>query len=567
MAPMRKPVCACRFGNNAGHIGVYGGGYWFDNKDTYQAVTGFKARAELALNDVVGPGSSLTARYEYSDDKARGVRQVFGVGLRIPFGGSSARPARATGAQDWRMTDPLERDTDIVIGQSNKEQVADGYTGVTFDRVAYANDGTTLANGISQGANTLIILDGAKNPVSGGETLGSQQTLLGGGGTLKVTGVNTGAIGYVTAPGSRPTISNTSGSGYALTLAGYNTVNGVDVTSSLMTGAGINGVALGGIDGSGESHLAIVDTNVNVSMSGFDRYLNGITEINNSTLTGINLANADHVWLNNTTVTATMTGTGGDGSFPSGDAGAGINSSTLTAINLSGAGNVWLTDTTVTATMTGTGGWGGNGRDGSIGGAGGNGITDGTVTGIDLANADHVWLNNTTATATMTGTGGNGGDGGLLYGSNGGAGGNGGNGIDGATLTGINLSGAGNVWLTNTTVTAMMTGRGGDGGKGGIAYSDGTHGGNGGDGGDGITGSSTLMGIDLSGVSDVWLANTSVTASMSGTGGHGGAVGYGGGGTVGANGTGITAGITPHGLYPDTMPIPGVIFSGSTTSA
>ena len=223
------------FGNNAGHIGVYGGGYWFDNKDIYQAVTGFKARAELALNDVVGPGSSLTARYEYSDDKARGVRQVFGVGLRIPFGGSSARPARATGAQDWRMTDPLERDTDIVIGQSQKQQVADSYTGVTFDRVAYANDGTTLANGISQGANTLIILDGANNPVSGGETLGSQQTLLGGGGTLKVTGVDSGAIGYVTVLGSRPTISNTSGSGYALTLAGYNTVNGVDVTSSRPT--------------------------------------------------------------------------------------------------------------------------------------------------------------------------------------------------------------------------------------------------------------------------------------------------------------------------------------------
>jgi hypothetical protein len=249
------------FAGNKGHLAAYGGGFWFDHDEAVEAITGGKARVELAFNDVAGDGSRFSAQYEFTHDDVRGDRHLIGAYLRLPIGPA---PAASSVPDQWlRMQDRIERDDNIVFGQSDREQVADGYTDVRFDQVAYADDSPTLQNGIDTGPNTLIILDGVNNPVVGGHTLGMEQSLLGGDGYLKVYGLETGAVSSVHAPGSRPTIiePDPGNGGFALTLSGSNTVAGVNI-DAFVGGGGTSGITLGGIDGSNTSNIAIVGTNV-----------------------------------------------------------------------------------------------------------------------------------------------------------------------------------------------------------------------------------------------------------------------------------------------------------------
>ena len=68
----------------------------------------------------------------------------------------------------------LERDTEIVIGQSDEEQIADAYT-MCASSGGRADDGASLQSGIDTGANTLIILDGDNGPVAGNKTLAADE--------------------------------------------------------------------------------------------------------------------------------------------------------------------------------------------------------------------------------------------------------------------------------------------------------------------------------------------------------------------------------------------------------
>jgi hypothetical protein len=588
------------FANNAGALGIYGGGFWFDSADAPEAVTGPKARVELAFNDIVGPGSRLTGEYEYSHDNVRGDRHQIGARLRIPLGPTP--PAAAVSQQWLRMTDRLERDTDIVIVQSGEEQVADGYTEVRFDQVAYAGDNGSLDTAITTGgtgANTLIILDGGAGDIAEQKTLNAEQTLLGGGGTLRVVGVESGAVGFVTAPGVRPTIVNPAGSGFALTLAGYNTVNGIDVVADHADTGQVDNLMLGGIDGHDTHMVAIVDTNVTASMAGTGFENSGQAGIVSGVVTGIDLSGATNVWLLGTHVEATMAGTGASGGIGT----IGFPSSTVST-GIPGADNVENGNGGSGGNATGSGGNGSNGD--SDADSGGAGIVGGVLTGIALTNATQVHLADITVVATMTGIGfdanrasgsggvgignvvgtaggigsgggtppttgigGNGGNGTADAGNggSGGMGGDGGIGIDGGKVVGIDLSGdAAYIWITHTTVTAAMSGTGGIGGdangangsgasgRGGVggigANLGGTggtgtgNGGNGGMGGDGGAGGAgivggTLAAIDLSAAEHAWLTDTTVMVTMTGFGGAGGnANGANGGSGTGTGGSG-----------------------------
>lgn len=172
--------------------------------------------------------------------------------------------------------------------------------------------------------------------------------------------------------------------------------------------------------------------------------------------------------------------------------------------------------------MTGTGGAGGDrgeGTDttapGGDGGTGGIGVRGGTLAGIDLTGVTAAWLTDTTMSLSMTGNGGAGGAGGAggdsTNGGVGGSGGAGGTGIGAGLLTGINLSHAGSVQLTGTTLSASMTGNGGIGAASGGLEGTATAGGIGGTGMEG----DTLTAIDLSGASKAWLglAGPSVVAA------------------------------------------------------
>ena len=167
------------------------------------------------------------------------------------------------------------------------------------------------------------------------------------------------------------------------------------------------------------------------------------------------------------------------------------------------------------------------------GGGGGDGIVIGTLQGINLSGATNVSLSHTAVTAEIDRR--NGGDGASGNPSDPRGpmtpGGNGGSGILNGTLYGIDLNGAGDISLGDTMVTTGMTGTGGSGGPGSIPDGSVV-----GAGGDGIV-IGMLYGIELSGASDASLTDAAVTAEMTGTGGDGGL-----GNVLGNGGDGITDG-------------------------
>jgi CSLREA domain-containing protein len=216
-----------------------------------------------------------------------------------------------------------------------------------------------------------------------------------------------------------------------------------------------------------------------------------------------------------------------DGS-PGGDGGGIYNNGTLT-----------LTDAVVKANSAGAGGRGGDGGAPNpqfLGaGAGGQGGAGGSGGGIFNDFFGTLTLTNTTVTDNHAGPGGNGGAGGgggagNPFGNAGGAGGNGGSGGGVFSVVGNHV-----VTLTNATISANTTGDGGNangGGNGdpsGGASNTGAAGGDGGSGGDG--GGLAVFG-------PFTITQSTVSANVTGIGGTGGGGGFGGGGARGGGGLG-----------------------------
>ncbi len=177
-------------------LGLYAGGFYFDHSDVDQAITGPKARVELAFNDLGAalPGAKFTAEYEYSWDEVRDSKHEFGLKLRIPLG--KAKLDRGERGGQWlRMVEGLERDTDIVIGRSEAENVIDRDTGVEYLRYRLARTDEELQAYLALGPGTLIEVDGTGGSYRGGISVGDEQTLIGGTALLAVTGARTGTRG------------------------------------------------------------------------------------------------------------------------------------------------------------------------------------------------------------------------------------------------------------------------------------------------------------------------------------------------------------------------------------
>ena len=235
---------------------LYAGAFHFDHSDLPSSITGPRVRAEWRMDDIIDQwaGSRLTFEAEYSHDQLRDDRVEVGARLRLPFGDSGTRVAsRSLTAQERRMSEGLERDTDIVTGtatttssnpiSSTTEAVEDAKTGVRFDRVATANATTDITTAsTAAGANTLVIATGNFN---GAQSIEGDQTLQGGGSTIQVRGVVSGTVVDFTASGARPTLTNTADSA-VLTVAGSNAhIAGVNVEGEggtfLLDNAGIKG--------------------------------------------------------------------------------------------------------------------------------------------------------------------------------------------------------------------------------------------------------------------------------------------------------------------------------------
>ena len=189
---------------------LYAGAFSFDDELVSTPVEGPKLRAEWRWNNILNdiPGSSFTAEAGYSHDKVRNDKWEAGLKLTIPLGGKPKRSIPLS-ALERRMLSAVERDTDIVAAPSGTESVKDKTTEVTLNSVEFTDDDTSFQQAITNTQNSLIILDGSKGPITGGQITGANQTILGGSGSVALQGSRSGGFGYYNAPGSRPQIQHT----------------------------------------------------------------------------------------------------------------------------------------------------------------------------------------------------------------------------------------------------------------------------------------------------------------------------------------------------------------------
>ena len=341
---------------------AYAGGFWFDADEALEEVAGPKGRLEYRINDVISslPGSRLTIETELSYDEVRDTRFEIGARLRIPFGARSSdalsRHAALTG-QELRMTEGLERDTDIITVQSEEENVFDTLTNVSFDRVGFVNGGGDVQGTLdANGQNSLVILDGGTT--NGSVTVGPGQTLQGGGSTILVTGVRSRTTANFKAPGAKPFITqildqavvtvdnNTHLAGLGITGAGAGSglanndgivptgvgVSNVAITDTMIMDMGAAGIYFQDnnnkvliyhttISDTGDSGVLFDDDNNNITVSG-----NTISNTDTAVLFG---ATNSNVTLSGNTIS----NTDGDGIRFEGGNSATITGNTLTNIN------------------------------------------------------------------------------------------------------------------------------------------------------------------------------------------------------------------------------------------
>ena len=242
---------------------VFAGGFYFDDHEALEEVAGPRARIEWRIDDVVRwlPGSRLTFEGEFQYDEVRDDQWEGGVRFRVPFGGGG-QDTRATvlaslTPQERRMTESIVRDTDIVTGASEEEAVSDYLTGTAFETVTVVDNAGDLQQRIDDvGGDSLIVVKGDTH--QGPIVLGPDQTLQGGGSTIRVKGAESGVVAEFTAPGSRPFIEFVQNQ--AILTVDRNThvagigIRGAGAASGLVFNAGIAPTA------DGVSNVAISDT-------------------------------------------------------------------------------------------------------------------------------------------------------------------------------------------------------------------------------------------------------------------------------------------------------------------
>jgi hypothetical protein len=260
------------FRSDRHELRVFAGGFYFDDDDALDDVSGPRGRLQYTLDDVFAawPGSRLTVEGEYQHDEVREGQFEGGLLLRIPLGRGHRRLASLSD-QERRMVDPIVRDVDIVTTRSDEEPVFDTLTGVELDRVAMVSGTGALQTTIdTAGPKSLIIVQGGAGDIAGGAVLQPDQTLQGGGSDITVTGRNSRVSASFAAPGTQPRIveatdnpvltlaSNTHTTGVQLVGAGAasgltnnhgiftpDDVMNVAVTQSVITDTGGGGILFG----------------------------------------------------------------------------------------------------------------------------------------------------------------------------------------------------------------------------------------------------------------------------------------------------------------------------------
>ncbi|HEV2561531.1 MAG TPA: right-handed parallel beta-helix repeat-containing protein [Rhizomicrobium sp.] len=179
----------------------------FDFK--YRTMSGPRGRVEVNVFDldVIGAQSRVSFDGEVSHDKVRGTSGFAGVTLRIPLGAVWGQGGQALGDLDRRMADPVRRNDDVLTQwQFNKPEpviIYDGHiTSQPTNTLYYVSD-TTAGHGSYADPTTLndatgrdavnqfvVVTDFGGNVGASGAQVHSGETVVGGGQTFHVRGVD-----------------------------------------------------------------------------------------------------------------------------------------------------------------------------------------------------------------------------------------------------------------------------------------------------------------------------------------------------------------------------------------
>lgn len=231
-------------------------------------MNGPRARVEARLYDLplLGNDSRIVAGAQYEYDDVRGSSSVGFLNVRIPLGPGGCRGCRPKmNLLDRRMVTPIVRDIDIVtnVAQAGPTDIAmNVVTGTVLDDVVRLTSADDLLAEIEGGPeNRTFILDG----VDGGATLTSDidlndgQILIGGGGSMRVVGVNSGMNAIFTAKGAPFSIEQTNGAQSVISLASNNGVYGLTTMGGLNS---ITGAQTGNFEIAGNSLMGATGSSI-----------------------------------------------------------------------------------------------------------------------------------------------------------------------------------------------------------------------------------------------------------------------------------------------------------------
>ena len=243
-----------------GAAGIF---HYENNADGFEEITGPRARLEMRFFDIpyAGPDSRFVVSGQYEHDDVRGSVASGFLNVRIPFGRRGSWFNESLRGLNRRMVAPIVRNNDIVtqVGFGAPEAAAFAHSGQVVSQVLTidantANPETAIA---AAGNNSLVIVDGTAGTLlpANAIDLQSGQVLLGGGSSLELRGVNSGASVSFGGAGTRPTIST------SLT----NTINAADDSALVAIDLENSGNGLSAISMSNVSNVLIDRVNVDVS--------------------------------------------------------------------------------------------------------------------------------------------------------------------------------------------------------------------------------------------------------------------------------------------------------------
>ncbi|NML76973.1 hypothetical protein HHL25_22810 [Rhizobium sp. S-51] len=254
------------------------GGYYFDGSGV-EAVGGPRARLELTAHDLAGiPGVKVTGGVTYQSDNVRGDQWIAEARLRVPLQPPASAPDQELSHMERRMMDAVVRDVDIVSNTGNATNSTDTTLSSTEDAINTWNgdvvstfaqvDGATQDLAALQaaldaaGTGGVVLLTG-NLAAPGGILLNANQTLIGGGATLKLRGASSGVEVDFTAAGSSGRITGADDA--LVEMATGSTLSGISVEN---TATGANDFAVVGASGATLDKVDIISSANGVKADG-----------------------------------------------------------------------------------------------------------------------------------------------------------------------------------------------------------------------------------------------------------------------------------------------------------